>query len=221
MEVAKTNLADRRTEFAEFLAHASELKQPRLRRTMISASLIQLYSAVESTMMLILDDVAKNASAHNPVNFTTKLRREWLRVAASTDEVLNTRNRLDRCEAAIATIVSGKQTGEFQIAKGGGGNWTDKTIEDMSTRLGIQLSVSPDLQTRVKSFVRDNMGPLEFVKSQRNKLSHGNLSFSEAAQNLTCQDVKAMGETAFEYLDNVILCSERYLAAHAFVTVAS
>jgi hypothetical protein len=220
MEIVTKNLGERSQQFLVFVKHAKTLQEPVVRKIVISAALVQLYSAVESTMDLILESIAVAAASQPPNSFADGLRREWLRAVSALHKDLNENNRVDKLNNLFEQVIQNKAD-SFKISSGGGGNWSDKTIEAVCERLGIELLPSQNLKTKVKRHIRDEMGCLEFVKWQRNNLSHGNISFAEASSGLSCEDVSSYGETVFEYLKHVVDCAEWFLAHEAFSKAAS
>ncbi|TAD88983.1 MAG: hypothetical protein EA000_06035, partial [Oscillatoriales cyanobacterium] len=101
--------------------------------------------------------------------------------------------------------------------KGGGGNWDDEEIYKLSKRLGLSLNISRDANRAVKQPFRDDKGALSLIKSFRNKLAHGNLSFAESGNNITVSDLRDLTERTALYLREVVNCFKLSIDAHEFL----
>jgi hypothetical protein len=103
-------------------------------------------------------------------------------------------------------LVSALPITTFEIDKGGGGNWDDSSIENISKRLGFEMTVSHPVYSAVKRPFRDDLGPLSLIKDLRNRLAHGSISFAECAENETVGGLIELKEKTVSYLEEVVKC---------------
>ncbi|TAD92967.1 MAG: hypothetical protein EAZ98_24445 [Oscillatoriales cyanobacterium] len=172
---------------------------PQQQKILYSSVYLQLYNLVESTITRCVDAVSNAVvnQSSRPKDLSIELRPEWVRCTARTHTDLNYENRL--------------------VEKGGGGNWDDEEIYKLSKRLGLSLNISRDANRAVKQPFRDDKGALSLIKSFRNKLAHGNLSFAESGNNITVSDLRDLTERTALYLREVVNCFKSSIDAHEFL----
>lgn len=184
-----------------------------------SSVYLQLYNLVESTVNQCLNAVAQSVidlSTH-PGHLSESLRREWVRFMAQTHTELNYENRLEGALELCNHLVKILPISDFKIEKGAGGSWTDKEIEKISQRLGFSLNISPEIYKLIKRPFRDDQKTLELIKSFRNKLAHGELSFAECGEGITVSDLRDLTERSSSYLREVVGCFKSFIDAHEFL----
>lgn len=168
---------------------------------------LQLYNLVEATMTLCIEAVADASSQDSrwtAQDLSAPLRREWVRSAARTHVDLSHQHRLDAAVQAVDHVLASAPVPVFRIEQGGGGNWDDLSIEKMSQRLGCNLKVSSKVRKSVKRPVKDDMGALGLVKSMRNKLAHGSISFTESGDEVSASALTSLAQAVIEYLGEVV-----------------
>lgn len=192
---------------------------PQQQKILYSAVYLQLYNLVESTMTRCVEAVCRAAAVGpwRPGDWSAPLRREWVRTAARTHDDLNNENRLNFAAELCETLVTARPIPPWVIEKGGGGNWDDNKIEAMTKRLGVELRISRDVFSRIKQPVRDEMGPLALVKTLRNNLAHGNISFAECSESVTVSDLQRLKEQIVLYLREVLLTFKSFIGKHEFL----
>lgn len=189
-------------------------------RILYSSVYLQLYNLVESTMSRCIEAVteaAKEGHRWMPSDLSQSLRREWVRVIARTHEELNPDHRLESALRLCDHLVAALPVAEFEIDKGGGGNWDDQAIEAISRRLGFQLVVSEPVYSAVKRRFQDDLGPLALVKQLRNRLAHGSISFAQCAENMTVERLVDLKEKTVDYLREVVSCFNAYLVSFEYL----
>jgi hypothetical protein len=193
-------------------------------RILYSSVYLQLYNLVESTMTRCIDAVGKAASQAGtrvPGDLSVDLRREWVRVVARTHTEHNAGNRLERalvlCEHLVAALPIAP---DFEIEKGGGGNWDDHAIEDFTERLGVAWDVNAPVSRAVKRHVRDELGSLQLVKNLRNRLAHGSISFTECAEDVVVAEMIVLKDRTADYMRAVVERFIAYLSTHEFLVEA-
>ena len=192
-------------------------------RILYSGVFLQLYNLVESTIVWCLDGVTQAAIAFGtwpPGDFTTELRREWVRVMAHTHTDMNYENRLNSAIVFCDHLVSALPISGFKMERGGGGNWDDNAIEQIVRRLGFRLNVEKSIFQGVKRPIRDDLGPLGLVKKMRNDLAHGSISFAECGENITVGELRDLTNRTTAYLREVVREFSNYIESHGFLVEA-
>lgn len=189
-------------------------------RILYSSVYLQLYNLVESTITRCIDAISSAIVRQGvclPGDLSLELRREWVRFMARTHTELNFEKRLDAvltlCEHMIQTLP----IAEFKLDKGGGGSWDDLAIQDISRRLGLQLTLSLDVLRGVKQPFRDDKGPLVLIKSLRNDLAHGSLSFAECGEGVTVTELRDLAEKTIKYLREVVSAFQGAIDTYQFL----
>lgn len=189
-------------------------------KILYSSVYLQLYNLVEATVSRCIDAVTEAAAAESkwcPDDLNEALRKEWVRSTARTHVELTPDNRLKTAIAMCEHLIERLPMNEFRIEIGGGGNWDDEAIEKMSRRVGCNLSISRSTRSAVKRSVRDDLGPLKLVKTLRNGLAHGSISFTECADGVTVSELKRIAETVGSYLREAINCFSSYVDSLEFL----
>lgn len=193
---------------------------PQQQKLLYAGVYLQLYNLVEATMTLCVGAVAEAVAgtAWTPRDLSEPLRNEWVRATARTHVDLSYPNRLEAAIKTVEQVVEGHPVDcDFAIEKGGGGNWDDYSIEDMSGRLGCELDVSEAVRSSVKRPFRDEMGPLVLVRSRRNSLAHGSMSFTESAAEVTVSDLRDLVTAVLDYLGEVVGQFEHYVDHYEYL----
>jgi len=189
-------------------------------KILYSSLYLQLYNLVEATMTRCIESVSQAAAdgrAWLPKDLTDSLRREWVRFIARTHVDLSPDNRLNAAIVLCQHLVESLPIADFGIEKGGGGNWDDQAIEAISVRLGLGLVVSNDVYRAIKRPVKNDLGAMGLVKSLRNKLAHGSISFEQCASNVTVQDLIDVKEKVTLYMREVVDGFELYIRQFGFL----
>lgn len=189
-------------------------------KILYSTVYLQLYNLVEATISRSLAAVVEAAAATGqwkPVDLSEALRGEWIRSTAQTHVDLNAAHRLERAIAMVDVVAQSLPLGPFKIEKGGGGNWDDETIFEMSKRIGCKLAISRAVNKSAKEEIRDGMGPMKLVCNRRNKLAHGEISFVDCADGVTVSELRRTVEAVGRYLEAVARAFDRYIAELQFL----
>ena len=189
-------------------------------RILYSSVYLQLYNLVESTVARCLDTVSKVIVGKNlqPSDLSSKLRGEWVKSIARTHTDLGYDKRLESALELFSHIVQASPMLTFKLEKGGGGNWDDEEIYTLfSKRLGLSLSISKEVSRGVKQPFRDDKGALVLIRTLRNKLAHGDLSFAECGENITARDLRELKDRVALYMREVIACFKSSIDTHEFL----
>lgn len=189
-------------------------------RILNSSVYLQLYNLVEATITSCLDAVSKAAMRRAewaPGDLTAELRREWVRYMARTNLQSGPDKRLEDAIGLCDHLVAALPVAEFEIEKGGGGNWDDKAIKKMATRIGFELRISRGVEREVKRVVRNDLGSLALIVELRNALAHGRLSFVDCGQDDSAAELKVLARRVAGYLREVIGAFDRYVEEHHYI----
>lgn len=192
-------------------------------KMMYSGVYLQLYNLVEATMTKCIDAVTEAAASDArwaPSDLAPELRREWIRAIARTHVELNHEHRLRHAIELCSYFVDSLPLGQFSVEKGGGGNWDDASIEALARRIGLQVRADPDVYSKVKQKIRDDLGPLQLVTRLRNRLAHGDISFVECAGEVDWSALKNLRDVTADYMRAVVQCFSAYLRSFEFLIPA-
>lgn len=200
------------------LSGFNELITPDQQKILKSSLYLQLYNLIESTVSRCIEAVTQEIEKGNrsPKELGKDLRKEWVRSIARTHQ-----DNLgsDKClEAAIQMceqLLQESPIKDFTIESGGGGNWDDFSIEKMCERLGCSLTISPDVLTAAKRHRRNEMGALGIVKSLRNNLAHGSMSFAECG-DIAVSDLQEITIAIGNYLRETIHCFINFIESNMY-----
>lgn len=183
-------------------------------KILYSGVYLQLYNLVEATITQCLDYVSKASmqhATHSPADLSLEMRREWVKHVARTHVDMGPEKRLESALLLCNHLVDALPVDAFDIIRGGGGNWDDKHIEKITTRLGFKIRLSRSVRAAVKKSVRDDRGALELIVHLRNELAHGGLTFAECGQNDTAPELVKLANGVIDYLREVVAAYGSYL----------
>lgn len=189
-------------------------------KILYSSVFVQLYNLVEATVTRCLNAVSEAAAQSGrwqPGDLADDLRRDWVRVKARTHVELHPEKRLDGAFAMCEHLIHMLPVSAWEISRGGGGSWDDLAIEDLCQRLGLALDITDTVKTRVKRHFRDDRGAMVYVKTFRNWLAHGNISFAEGGENLTVADLRELTAGTSLYLGEVVARFRAYIDGYEFL----
>ncbi|URD59894.1 MAE_28990/MAE_18760 family HEPN-like nuclease [Sphingomonas sp. KRR8] len=189
-------------------------------RILNSGVYLQLYNLVEATITNCLDAVSKAAmheARWGPGDLTAELRREWVRYMAGTNLPSGPDKRLEDAIGLCDHLVAALPVAEFDLKRGGGGNWDDRAIRKIATRIGFELRISRGVEREVKRVVRNELGSLALVLDLRNALAHGRLSFVDCGQDDSAAELSLLAHRVAAYLREVIGAFDRYVEEHRYL----
>lgn len=193
-------------------------------KILYSSLYLQLYNLVEATVSRCLDEVANAAAAESawkPAELNESMRQEWVRGIAKTHSELNAENRLTTAVSLCEHLVQDLPISEFAIEKGGGGNWDDESIYKIGKRVGCPLRFKAQTIAAVKPKVKGDVGALKLVKTRRNGLAHGSLSFVECADGISVNDLVELTDVVGNYLQETMNCFAAYIDGFEFLRTES
>lgn len=184
---------------------------------------LQLYNLVEATATWCLSAVSEATTRSNlwkPCQLDEMIQREWIRTKARTHVELSQQNRLDCAFQLCSHILQEMPVSDWEIEKGGGGNWDITALETISSRIGCDLNIESSVYTAAKRYFRNEKNSLEFIKDLRNQLAHGSISFEQSGENVTVSDLKELKTRTVEYLREVVRSFQNYLDGYHFLALS-
>lgn len=224
---------DRKAEFARHIAVARLLEmrvdeivdepdsqvEVRHINTLKSGLLIHLYNIVEAVVTRTMVVVGKTVVAEAPKLWKDEVLKEWVRaVVWSGDERIG-EGALARLTRVTGVLVSGQAPEAFKI-KGEPGSWNDKSIKEVTKRLGCRLILSPEVgRAAYEKVYLDETTALTYLARRRNAIAHGETTFEEGASGLTLDELSKLADRILPFLQAVLesykayLDNKQYLAA--------
>jgi hypothetical protein len=189
-------------------------------RILCSTVFLHLYNLVEATVTDCLQGVTRAAVLDRrwrPADLSEKVMAEWVRVIARTHVAMGPEARWDYARILSNHLVEARPVETFDFERGGGGSWDDKLIEKVVARLGLTLRIPRGVRSSVRRKFRDDMEPMKFVMKFRNRLSHGEISFSQGGENVSVVQLRELKDTTVAYLRAMVGDFEAFIAAHEFL----
>ncbi|AQS50529.1 hypothetical protein PAEH1_01355 [Paenalcaligenes hominis] len=186
---------------------------------MIYASVyLHLYNLIESTITTLIEAVERHAQTG--INgqlalLTKKMQALYVKSVIEADSTASEEKRLEKALSLFEQALNLKPF-EIKIPPGGGGNWDLMRIEEMSRKIGVPLKTPRDLKDRLARPYRNDQGAFFYIKSIRNQLAHGSLSFVECGEALVARDLNVLIEDVKAYLKFLIDSYERFLVTHQY-----
>lgn len=236
MELPSEGLEERLREVGSYLEFLRSIEQatmsgpPQLQgseepitaeqqRILYSSVFLQLYSTVEATITRCLDFVTVatfDRRKPKPGELNERLRRVWIQELARTHIDLTPAHRLDSALALCDHLVEQLPVDSFRITKGAG-NWDDTEIETITKRLGCTLAVPREAFKAAKRPFRNDKNALGLIKSLRNQLAHGEISFAQCSEGVTVEELERLTELTSDYLKGVAASFEVYVASEGYM----
>lgn len=193
-----------------------------LQQQMLYANVyLHLYNLVEATVSQCLLELGRATSDDKarvrPGDLIPPVLEQWVRYEARTNVDMGPDKRLKAALGLAEQLIGNLPISNFEIQRGGGGNWDDVTIEKVVTGLGCSVKLSRKVRRAIKQPVRDDLGALQLVKSLRNSLAHGSISFGECGASVTAGELRDLAESVMDYLSEVVESFVKYLDESAFL----
>jgi hypothetical protein len=189
-------------------------------RILCSSVYLQLYNLVEATVTWCVGAVSEAVLGdgdRQAADLVKEVRTEWIRTTARTHVELTAQHRLDTVVGLLEGVIHASPISEWEVERGGGGNWDDREIERITRRLGCDFQVTSAVLEGVRRSVRDDKGPLSLVKHLRNELAHGNISFDQCGANVTVAELNDIKVPTVSYLRELVNAFVDYISNHRFL----
>lgn len=211
------------------------------KRCILLASLfILMYNMIEAVMSeassFIVEEICKfSEKVKTKVKTNGKkfheylkdpIRHQWILSCFDNNITHNSERRIKEYDK-LYQAINAKKFIFTKIKKSRSGNWDDKTIEKFAKVIGVKLNISDELKPKVKEvcfgykqkigqYKNEQVGIIGYIRIQRNRLAHGEISFSECG-NIPISYMNDIYETLKRYLDEVIGAFENFIEQKDFV----
>ncbi len=171
-----------------------------LQKVMKANMFLLLYNLAESSIKQSLAEVYDTISAENVSYRDVKdeIQKIWIDTEYKNFNQMGT----DRIYEVLNSILEDVIEIEFDASKKISGNIDARKIREFAQQIGFSPRVHHSLNDGVK---------LHQVKTQRNKLAHGDLSFAECGRNYTIPDLRVIYNQVVKYLRRILLNIEAFL----------
>ncbi len=219
-------LAEREDEFARHLSIARMLEmrvdvdiaspqdlhiEIRHINTLKSGLLIHLYNIVEAVTTRTLQEVGRAVVTDRPGLWTEKVLKEWVRAAVWSGEDRFGESALDHFTTISGVLVAGGSPDKFAV-KGEPGSWDDNAIKKVAKRLGCSLNLSESIRhAAFEKVYRNETTALQYLKSRRNAIAHGAITFEEGAEGRTLNEIEQLANRVLPFLKAVTESYQKYL----------
>ncbi|RZJ76169.1 MAG: hypothetical protein EOO45_03280 [Flavobacterium sp.] len=190
-------------------------------KILYSSVYLQLYNLVESTVSNCIKSVTDALTANDvrAKQLNESILKEWVRSIGRTHIDLSYENRLESLLIVSSHLLVDApiSKSDFVVEKGGGGNWDDVEIENICKRLGWTLKIDTTAYKSVKRKYRNDLGILGYLKSLRNDLAHGSISFEECGEGETVSNLRELAKNVFSYLLELVKFFEKKVSSQDFL----
>jgi len=177
-----------------------------LQKVMKANMFLLLYNLAESSIKQALTEIYDVITSENVKYGDVKdeIKKIWI----STNYNNFNNMGVDNIFSALNQIAEDIIEIEFDSSKKISGNIDGRKIRNFAATIGFSTRAHHSL---------DNGTKLHIVKTQRNKLAHGDLSFAECGRNYTITDLKSINNQVTKYLKRVLLNIEKYLTEKSYL----
>lgn len=209
VEHAKANtIAKYNAASGESIVYYSETISRELIKTLRANGYLLLYNLVESTLTNAIDGIHRSFLQDNECDFD-RLRDEIKKIVLSNFKKAIGRDEYSRGEYQTHPIARSVMEWGYDKKSLFSGNLDGRTIKKEADRYGFSIA-EHDL-----SATRDG-ARLLVVKTKRNELAHGQISFEECGQEISLDELMAISEETTIYLDAVLRGVEDYVESKAY-----
>lgn len=179
---------------------------------------LHLYNLIESTITTLIGAVERHAQAG--INgqltlLTEKMQALYIKSVIEADSMASEEKRFEKALSLFEQTLNIKPL-EIRISPGGGGNWDLARIDQLNKKIGVSLRTPQELKRRLTRPYRNDQGAFFYIKSIRNQLAHGSLSFVECGEALVASDLDGLIGIVKDYLKLLIDSYERFILAHQY-----
>lgn len=185
--------------------------------TIKSGLLIHLYNIVEAITTRTLETVGRAVVAERPRCWKEAILKEWVRAEIWSGEERLGDGAFRRLAEVSGTLASGNSPTAF-VVKGESGSWNDKSIKKVAERLECPLNMDAEVSKAAYERVyRDETTALTYLSRRRNAIAHGESTFEDGANDITLDELDALGKRVLPYLRAVSECYREFLANKTFL----
>ncbi|WP_247232053.1 MAE_28990/MAE_18760 family HEPN-like nuclease [Telluribacter sp. SYSU D00476] len=179
---------------------------PELIKVLKANLFLLLYNLAESSIKQSLTEIYDSISANNLKynKVIDEIKKIWI-----IEKYDNFKNKgTDNIFSTINNLAEEIIEIRFDHTRTISGNIDGRKIREFSIKYGFSNKVHKNA---------NNGNKLHLVKTQRNNLAHGVVSFAECGRNYTISDLRIMKKETVLYLRNILKNIEKYLNTKKFI----
>ncbi len=196
---------------------------PTQQKILYSSVYLMLYNLVESTMSKLIDAVERhvNATISGKVTTLTRHMRDiYINSVTEPSKLLSHEEKMNKAKMLFDQIL-GFQEAWVTVDKGGGGNWGCLEIDSFNKKIGLRADISPEIKRRLMAKRKNDMSSLELIRYIRNKLAHGELSFSDCGAEDYASEFRCLIDIIKDFFNGILSSYERYIDKKEFIEHSS
>lgn len=186
--------------------HRTKKVNPELEKVLKANCFLLLYNLIESSIKMSLTEIYDNISSKGVdyKDVIDEIKRIWIKERYSNFKNLGEDNIFN----LITCIDNDTIQLEFNSDKVISGNIDREKITEFATKIGFAIRVHYSAGTGEK---------LHQVKTRRNNLAHGNISFSECGREFTLEDLVNIKIQVIRYLRQILKNIEQFLTTEEYL----
>ncbi|MBR5160041.1 MAG: hypothetical protein IKW80_00315 [Thermoguttaceae bacterium] len=191
-----------------------------LQQNILKASFfIHLYGLIESTLALCILEVENKINNHHISDFSTFricIQKLWIKHYFQLNNANNKlEKRIDITHKAYTNALDTNSLFELKI-KEKLRTVDNNTFDAVAKILDLRLNIPKNIRDIIINNNRyDGKNTLELIRTKRDKLAHGELSYSDVG-NYTYADLKSLFNEVCTYLDYVVEAFEKYISEEGY-----
>lgn len=177
-----------------------------LARILKANAFLLLYNLIEATIRNSIQAIINsiNGDKLEFAQISDKVQELWLRQEIS--DIKNTNQNYQIISGISQKILAHSLLSFKEDCIKISGNMDAKAIRKIAKQFGYQEP-------------KDGRGLVQ-IKEKRNKLAHGEYTFTEVGKNYTISDISILSKEAKEYIDDVLLCVENYILKKSYKKIS-
>lgn len=197
------------------ISNSREILVTGLQQKILNASFfIHLYGLIESTLALCILEVENKINNHHISDFSTFrlcIQKLWIKHYFQLNNANNKlEDRINITHEAYTNSLDTNSLFEFKI-KEKLRTVDNKTFDNVAKILDLHLNIPKNIRDIIINNNRyDGKNTLEMIRTKRDKLAHGELSYADVG-NYTYADLEPLFNEVCTYLDYVVEAFEKYI----------
>lgn len=208
------------------ISNSREILVTGLQQKILNASFfIHLYSLIESTLALCILEVENIINNHHISEFSTFkacIQKLWIKhyfrlnnSSIIENETSSLEKRIDFTHDAYRKTLDKKSLFRLKI-KEKLGTVDNTTFDNVARKLDLQLIIPDNIKRKILTKSYDGKNALEMIRTKRDKLAHGELSYSDVNDDYSYEELKDLFDIVCDYLDFVVEAFEKYISEEGY-----
>lgn len=180
-----------------------------------------LYNYIEAVITQSLKKLAEKIKDENkPItDFIEPIQKEWLLNGLLLNDYKATPEA--RLKHGLNLLQQINQVSNISISKGGGGNFNNDEIAKLAKRLKIPMEMNKDLivglrKAGKRTYQKEDSCMKEITR-ERNKLAHGEITFSECGKNCDLETLRDTMNTTFLFMRHFVKILDNFITQKQYL----